>query len=280
MKDLTAFCKNIQQAENGIWYAPAHQPISYPDQGNECCFEVEASSFWFKHRNQCILSLVEKYSSPLGVPFFDIGGGNGYVSAALANKGYEIILVEPGENGVQNAQKRGLENLICSTFDAAGIKNEVMGSVGLFDVIEHIEDDLSMLKALHPLISKNGKCYISVPAFSFLWSEKDVFSGHFRRYTLKTLSNLLTEAGFKLRFGTYIFRFLPVPIFLLRSIPSKISKKLKKSIGGPTTSRTHVVQKKWKERLLQSFFSGEVTNIREGRAMRFGASCLVVADKV
>jgi hypothetical protein len=30
-----------------------------------------------------------------------------------------------------------------------------------------------------------GKIYITVPSYNFLWSLKDIYSGHFRRYTIK-----------------------------------------------------------------------------------------------
>ena len=35
--------------------------ISYPEEGNEGCFEVEDQSFWFQHRNDCIRELVRSF---------------------------------------------------------------------------------------------------------------------------------------------------------------------------------------------------------------------------
>jgi hypothetical protein len=37
----------------------------------------------------------------------------------------------------------------------------------------------------------------TVPAFSFLWSEEDVLAGHFRLYTLSSISKVLKSSGFE-----------------------------------------------------------------------------------
>ena len=55
--------------------------ISYPPEGNEACFALEASSYWFRHRNNVITHMVNRWSPEQ--TFFEIGGGNGCVSYAL-----------------------------------------------------------------------------------------------------------------------------------------------------------------------------------------------------
>ncbi len=71
--------------KDGIWFTDHNSAISYPEEGNDACFQVEDSSFWFKHRNACIAKVVENYK-PEGM-FLDVGGGNGFVSSMLASKG-------------------------------------------------------------------------------------------------------------------------------------------------------------------------------------------------
>jgi hypothetical protein len=48
------------------------------------CF-ITCRSFWFLHRNRCIVSLVRRFA-PDG-RFLDIGGGNGYVARGLVAAG-------------------------------------------------------------------------------------------------------------------------------------------------------------------------------------------------
>ena len=113
--------------------------------------------------------------------------------------------------------------------------------MGLFDVIEHIEDDLSFLQSIKGLMKKGGLLYATVPSYSFLWSAEDVLAGHFRRYSIEEISNVLKSAGFEVQFSSYIFRFIPLPAFLLRALPYKIglSKVERKA---QHASRDHVVK--------------------------------------
>ena len=80
--------------ENGIYRAGQSAPISYPAAGSNACFQIEDDSFWFNHRNKCISALVEKHSRP-GDSFLDLGGGNGFVSAAVQNSGRRVVMMEP-----------------------------------------------------------------------------------------------------------------------------------------------------------------------------------------
>ena len=202
MIDIRSISADLILGEDEIWYTLNDQKVSYPSNGNENTFTVEDDSFWFKHRNSCIASLVTSYPPEDNGTIFDIGGGNGFVSAGLAKVGFDVALVEPGRTGVFNAKGRGLKNIICSTISAAKFKQHSLPAVGVFDVIEHVEDDLSFLKSIRGLMKKGGRLYVTVPSYSFLWSEEDVLAGHFRRYTLKDISSVLMSAGFELEFSS------------------------------------------------------------------------------
>src|SRR5438552_2316286 len=90
--DLRNIASNLELNEDGIWEAREHSAISYPQDGSDFYFGVEDESLWFRHRNECLLELLKRYP-PNGV-FFDIGGGNGCVAAALQNAGVPVVLVE------------------------------------------------------------------------------------------------------------------------------------------------------------------------------------------
>ena len=109
----------LRRDATGIWVSKEQESVSYPDQGNEDCFQIEDGSFWFEHRNRIILDLVANFP-PHGY-FFDIGGGNGFVSRALQMAGWQTVLVEPG-SGAFNASKRGQSQGIQATLDTSGIK--------------------------------------------------------------------------------------------------------------------------------------------------------------
>ncbi|MBL4865055.1 MAG: hypothetical protein JKY67_01610, partial [Pseudomonadales bacterium] len=141
MVDIQSISTGLQLGNNGIWYSADIETINYPSDGNDACFTVEENSFWFKHRNNCIASVVKSFPPENNGTIFDIGGGNGFVSLGLVNSGFNVALVEPGLEGASNAKNRGISNVICATMDTAKFNPNTLPAVGLFDVIEHIEDD-------------------------------------------------------------------------------------------------------------------------------------------
>ncbi|MFA6923217.1 MAG: class I SAM-dependent methyltransferase [Bacteroidales bacterium] len=86
-------------------------------------------------------------------------------------------------------------------------KNHFFDFVLLLDVIEHIEDDIGFLTDLKNNIYINNNTYfiITAPAFNFLFSSHDVFLGHYRRYSNKTLYKSITQSGFETISSGYFF---------------------------------------------------------------------------
>ncbi len=195
--------------------------ISYPSDGNSVCYQLEDHSFWFKHRNDVIENVVRKFKKP--GTFADVGGGNGFVAKMVQDKFFdlEVSLIEPGKSGCENAKKRGIRkiyNEILSEHKSV----EKYDNIGLFDVIEHIEKDEHFLKEVHSRLSDDGRVFITVPAYQFLWSKEDEEAGHFRRYTLESLKKIAKNSGFRVMYSSYFFAILLPLIFLLRSLPFKI----------------------------------------------------------
>ena len=276
--DLEAVCSGLQLGEDGIYYAIGSEAISYPEEGNEACFQIEDQSFWFRHRNDCIRELVRNFPPRGRGPIFDVGGGNGFVAKGLMDAGWDVVLVEPGPSGARNAKKRGLEHVICGTTHSAGFKNSTLPAIGVFDVVEHIEDDLCFLHHLRDLLEPGGMLYLTVPAYNFLWSHEDVDAGHFRRYTVGGMNKKLAEAGLKPVFGTYIFSFLPLPVFLFRTLPYRLGLARTGS-AGKEVRRDHSQKQGLLGAMIVRSFELEVKKIRVGKTIRFGGSCLVAARK-
>ena len=262
--------------KEGIFYAATQSNISYPGDGNDFCYQLESNSFWFKHRNNCIVECVKKYT-PRNI-FFDIGGGNGFVAKALEENGISTVLVEPGISGCLNAKKYGLPNIIHATLEDAAFKNNSIPAIGLFDVVEHIEKDGEFLRSVFSILKNDGYVFITVPAYKFLWSEEDVEAGHFRRYTTKTLEAKLKEAGFGIIFSTYIFSVLPIPIFFARTLPNKFGLG-KNKIKDESHRKDHEFKKGMLNNFLNKIWRSEVNKIRKGISIPFGGSCLIVAKK-
>jgi hypothetical protein len=275
MFDIQQYSQELQ-LRDGIYFSKSDRRISYPEEGNQHCFQLEDSSFWFEHRNNCIQACIQKYTN--AKVFFDIGGGNGFVSRALQQQGINTVLVEPGYQGCLNAQKRGLQNMICSTLEDASFYPNSIPAIGLFDVVEHIEADLSFLKSIHTLLQTQGHVFISVPAYQALWSKEDDDAGHFRRYTRANLEQKLRDAGFEIVYSTYIFSLLILPVFLFRTIPSRLG--LHHNAGQSAThQKEHAKPGGLSQQVLNAIWRFELKKIQQGRSLPFGGSVLVVARK-
>jgi SAM-dependent methyltransferase len=265
----------VELASDGTWHSRRSAAISYPAESNEFLYQVEDKSFWFSHRNRCIVEALRRYS-PQGV-LFDIGGGNGYVSAAIQKAGWPVVLLEPGPDGARNARARGIEHVICSTLDEAGLKPASIDAAGAFDVIEHIEDDHGFLRSLAGILRPGGRLYLTVPAFPFLWSQEDIDAGHYRRYTLRTIEAVLRRAGFTVEYATYFFGLLPPAILLQRSLPHRLGIRFGKDSVEQQARAQHGAGQGALGRILAPILDREVQRIHDGKRLPFGSSCLAVA---
>ena len=281
--NVQALTTGLRLREDGIWYATDDDPVSYPESGHAALVEVEEGSFWFNHRNNAIAALVGAFPPPPGGVMLDVGGGNGYVSVALASHGHDVVVVEPGRTGARNAKERGIDNVVCATTRSANVLPGSVAAIGLFDVIEHIDDDAEFIAHIASLLQKGGTLYATVPAYQLLWSNDDERAGHFRRHSIRSMRDLLTEGGFEIEFITHLFRPLPLPVLLFRSLPYRLRSLAGAKTSRPTaaatanTARSHATGGGVISRFTSTVLAPEIRNIRSASPMRFGGSILVAA---
>jgi SAM-dependent methyltransferase len=250
--------------------------VSYAEDGHASCFQVEDHSFWFRHRNDCIASMIANH--PFQGAMLDVGGGNGYVARRIADEGREVVLLEPGAVGASNARRnRGLEHVVCATIEGASFHPRSFGALGMFDVIEHIQDDRAFLSNASELLADRGRLYLTVPCHQWLWSQSDVNSGHFRRHTKASLERLL-DGLFRIDYMSYFFRPLVLPQLVFRALPSRIGLGRERRMLSRETE--HGSGNGMATRAMSSLLRREKDRIARGERLRFGSSCLVAASRL
>lgn len=275
---LKKYLKNLKFQKQGVWHIKTKSKISYPKEGNYSCYQIEDKSFWFIHRNNIILKSVKAFPPNTKGPIFDIGGGNGFVAKKLIENGFKVVVMEAGMTGAINAARRKIKNVICASFNDCKFKSNTIPGVGLFDVLEHIKNEKKFLKNIHTILEPNGILYLTIPAHSFLWSNVDSYSGHFRRYSLKRICENLKNAGFKIEYNSYFFWWLIIPIFIFRVMPYIIFKKSNRKRLLKREENFHLIPFAIKK-LICFFNQKELKKIQNLEKIFFGASIILVARK-
>jgi SAM-dependent methyltransferase len=261
---------------DGVWATPSTKGVSYPDDGHDIFFRIEQGSFWFRHRNACIHQAIKKF--PPAGPLFDVGGGNGFVSLYLEKQGIPVAVVEAGASGVANCRRRGLPTVIHGTMEQAAFFDESLPAVGLFDVLEHQEDDIGFLAQLGRALVPGGRVYLTVPAGNWLWSHEDVSAGHYRRYSQQSLALAVGRAGLELEYITSFFSVLSLPIAILRALPYRLGLKVRQD-DSSTANQEHQAFGSPLRSGLDAILSLERRWMAAGKRLNCGSSLLAVARK-
>jgi len=267
---------NALYKQNGVYVSSTNREISYPSHGNNKCYEIEDQSFWFKHRNRVIGSLIKNFNTE--DVFFDVGAGNGYISHYLQNNSVDAIMLEPGLDGVINAKQRNIQNIIHSTFEDAKIKANSLPNIGVFDVIEHIDKDLDFMQMMNTSLIPGGYVFVTVPAHKYLWSENDIRAGHYRRYTIKTMTTLLSKCNFKIEYISYFFSMLPLPILINRTLPHLLGVKSKDH--NKKSIKEHAEKDNLSSKIFKKLATNELKKIQAKKSLYTGSSLCVVAKKL
>jgi len=94
----------------------------------------------------------------------DIGGYDGYISYRLKKIFPNLIItvVDTDEIGLELARDRGL-NVICASALELPIKDKEFDIVFCFDLIEHIKEDVKLLRELSRVLKDDGKIILTTP---------------------------------------------------------------------------------------------------------------------
>ena len=135
----------------------------------------------------------------------DVGAGSGVFSRQLLDFGIcqRAICVDTAYATERTEVLNGKKIRFRRSIDEVSQKLVLM-----IDVLEHVDDDIAMLRQYSESMPRDGHVLISVPAFNFLWSGHDVFLGHRRRYTLRHLERVVCEANLRPLRTRYFFASL------------------------------------------------------------------------
>ena len=177
---------------------------------------MEEGSFWVWSRTRLLRREILQLTAPLErAKVLEIGCGTGVFLQSLADEpNLELLGSEIYLRGLKSARARN-SSVEYVQLDASDIPFEAeFDVVGAFDVIEHIDDDISVLRGICQALKPGGHALITVPQHQFLWSSLDELVHHKRRYGRKELMDKARQAGLEVRFVSS-FLFMLFPLMLL-----------------------------------------------------------------
>lgn len=182
------------------------------------------------HTNAYLLPVVfeilaKEVPTRRGIRVFDLGCGSGSVAAALSHAGYSVVGVDPSPQGIELANK----NFPHLRLELGSTELDLHEKYGQFrfvvslEVVEHVFAPRKFARCVYQLLEPGGVAIISTPYhgylknlalaltgkldahFTALWD-----CGHIKFWSIRTLSELLREAGFV---GLCFRRVGRIPVF-------------------------------------------------------------------
>jgi SAM-dependent methyltransferase len=145
-------------------------------------------------RESCINDISRTWPSG---PFVEMGAGTGHMTRLFLERGFSGVCHDLGEDS---------RDMLRANLAFAGDRMSVVNSLTelpdatfdyllAFEVLEHIEPDLEVLRGWMRHLKPGGRVLISVPAHQRKFGRSDELVGHVRRYEKNALRTLLASAG-------------------------------------------------------------------------------------
>lgn len=174
--------------------------------------------WYYQAKARAMLSLLGKGNID---KVLDVGAGAAFFSKYLLRHAHtkEVTCVDIGYSSDIDGLEFGKKILY-----RRAIGHIDANLVLLMDVLEHVDSDVALLRDYVAKVPKGTRFLITVPAFSFLWSEHDDYLEHKRRYTLRMLEDVTRACSLKIERSGYIFGSV-FPIALLTRLIGNLQKK-------------------------------------------------------
>ncbi len=214
---------------------------SYDPAHFERLFAVEDRHFWFRARNQVLATVMRQITSGLkpGYRVLEVGCGTGNVLGMLNRTCTQgtVLGMDLFAEGLRYARRRTNCALVHGDINASPLRQR-FEVVGLFDVLEHLPDDVAVLRMLYEHLVPGGQLVITVPACPSLWSYFDEASHHCRRYGRVDLEQKLSQVGFQVDYVTYFMLSLFPLLWVGRKL-SDISRNDREGKGTGVDELAH-----------------------------------------
>jgi SAM-dependent methyltransferase len=253
-----------------------------PDTYDAGCFErlaaIEDRHFWFVNRARVIEQLVREITRhlPNSPALLEVGCGNGTLLCAIARAcpRVRVMGMDLFSEGLARAQHVSGCPLVRGDIFLPPFAQR-LDLIGMFDVLEHLENDIEALTSVRTMLSRGGSLLLTVPAHPALWSYFDEYSCHKRRYTITELTQKLAATGYEVTYATeYMCSLLPL-LWISRNLARALTFRKRDSAADLAGTDLKVVPVL--NEIIGWSIAWEARFITRRRRLPFGASIIAVA---
>jgi SAM-dependent methyltransferase len=192
--------------------------VDAPDFPDEWYNFAQDDHFWILWRHRVLLKMIEASGLSLAQPLLglDIGCGQGTVQRQIEQASeWKVDGADINRPALELSKRIRGESFLYNICEQRPEFINRYDFLILFDVIEHVDDDASFVKAAVAHLKPGGIAFINVPAHKWLYSLYDEAAGHCRRYSYEQLRLVLESAGLKV-VDQRFWGLSMIPLALLR----------------------------------------------------------------
>ncbi len=176
------------------------------DEVYEEMYRVESRHWWFGAKHKIVRNLLHRYlpmSAGRKPRVVDLGCGCGYLLSLIKDE-YDAVGMDSFQQAIDFSGKRGVRVEFGSLPEPVPFENESFDCLMLLDVLEHLQDDHACFARAIKLLKPGGIAICTVPAYPWLWTKRDEYHQHFRRYTRSAFKTLMSIDGVKPEFVSHM----------------------------------------------------------------------------
>lgn len=232
-------------------------------------FKHEKSFWWYKVLHRLVESSVKNWADGRQITILDAGCGTGRMMEILSKYG-NTEGIDFSELAVKYAREKN-ENVIQGDLNQWKSEKKFDVIISL-DVLYHssIKDDAKIISEFSNALKPGGILILNLAAFEFLRRPHDAVVHTGRRYTEKSINNLLKKSGLQVIKSSYRHPHLFILIIFF-NIFSRKSKNVKSDVSEIPAFLNHLL---YKIGLIENFWILRLTSLP------FGSSVFTIAKKV
>lgn len=178
---------------------------------------VEGRHWYYSGKREMVRRWLQRVRPPVAADLLlDCGAGTGRFAQEMEQY-CRVMVLDDHEEALRLLRTHfRAEQVISLAGDRVPLPDGSLEYVTALDVLEHVPDDVAVVKGFHRLLKPGGVAVVTVPAGMALWSDWDVGLHHFRRYSRLQLRSLFPAGEWEVVHANYTNVVAYPAVWLLR----------------------------------------------------------------